>query len=260
VTGIETIGVTSVFDADGRFAPEYDPDDVRVLDADTVILAVGQAVDVAALGEDGPEVSQRGTVAVNDGTLQTSLQDVWAGGDAVHGPRTLIEAIADGRRVAEEIHVRFGGRADERSDGHLVELDQFHRIDDTYDRIPRVTIPTLETGRRTGLAEVETGFTEEQARLEASRCLRCFSNIQLDTDLCVLCALCVDVCPTDVLSMAPMIDFDPSAVGTALLLDETRCIRCALCVARCPTKALSVESWVGAGSLPARELADSGVG
>jgi NADPH-dependent glutamate synthase beta subunit-like oxidoreductase len=260
VSGIETIGVISVFDADGRFAPEFNTDDVRILDADTVILAVGQAVDVEALGEDGPEVSERRTVAVTDGTLKTSLRDVWAGGDAVHGPRSLIEAIADGRRVAEEIHVRFGGRADERPDGRLVELDQFHRIEDTYDRVPRVTVPTLETGRRTGLAEVETGFTEEQARLEASRCLRCFSNIQLDTDLCVLCALCVDVCPTDVLSIAPMIDFDPSAVGTALLLDETRCIRCALCVARCPTKALSMESWVGAGSLPAPELAESGVG
>jgi ferredoxin len=90
---------------------------------------------------------------------------------------------------------------------------------------------------------------------EAQRCLRCFSNIQLDVDKCVLCGLCVDVCPFDLISMVPAADFDAGAVGTALLLDEEMCIRCGLCIERCPTDALSMSTWVGVGALPMPQLA-----
>lgn len=130
----------------------------------------------------------------------------------------------------------------------MVVLDQFHRDTDLYDRESRVSIPSLPTGRRIGLREVELGFTEAQARCEASRCLRCFANILLDVDRCVLCGLCVDVCPTDVLSIVPAAETAPNlSSGTALLLDERACIRCALCVERCPTDALSMGMWSGVG-------------
>jgi formate hydrogenlyase subunit 6/NADH:ubiquinone oxidoreductase subunit I len=99
------------------------------------------------------------------------------------------------------------------------------------------------------LREVELGFTEQQARLEASRCLRCFANIILDTGACVLCGLCVDVCPLEVISLQPAGTLGLGS-GTALLLDESRCIRCALCVERCPTNALSMGVWSGV-SIPA---------
>lgn len=259
VVGLDTIGVLSVFDSDGRFAPQYDNDDVMSLEADTVILAIGQAVDVVALGDDGPDLTPFKTIAVDSDTLQTSSENVWSGGDAAHGPRTLIEAIADGRKVAADIHATFGGDEAEQAEGQLVELNQFHRLEDRYDRLTRVPIPTLPTERRTGLAEVESGFDELQARCEAARCLRCFANIQLDVSICVLCGLCVDVCPFDLISMVPATDLEPAATGTALLLDETKCIRCALCIERCPTKALSMSTWVGAGSLPTPVLVGGGV-
>lgn len=252
VTGLETVGVLSVFDSEGRFNPEFDHEDIKSLDADTVILAIGQAVDTDALGGEGPELSRQGTVVVGD-SLQTSLGDVWAGGDAAHGPRSLIEAIADGRRAAADIHRSFGGTEDESQVGEMTTVSGFHRLDDTYDRLPRVDVPTLPTDRRIGLAEVETGFDEEQARREASRCLRCFANIQLDINRCVLCALCVDVCPVEVISMVPAAEFSTPEPGTALLLDETRCIRCALCVERCPSNALSMAVWSGVGVVPKRE-------
>jgi formate dehydrogenase beta subunit len=260
VAGIETIGVTSVFDAEGRFAPQFDADDVRSFDADTVILAIGQAVDIEAIGGTGPELSPRKTISVEKGSLRTSIDGVWAGGDVAHGPRTLIEAIADGRRAAADIHQSLSGEAEEAQvPGQLVEVPGFHRLGDTYDRIPRFDVPTLPTDRRVGLAEVETGFTEEQARAEASRCLRCFLNIQLDVQSCVLCALCVDVCPVDVISMVPAAEIGGDRAGTALMLDETACIRCALCVERCPTKAFSMSAWVGQGALRTPELVGSGV-
>jgi NADPH-dependent glutamate synthase beta subunit-like oxidoreductase len=248
VVGIETIGVTRVFDEEGRFSPEFDDSDRMTLEADTIIMAIGQAIDVDALGEGGPEISPRKTIQVGEESLATSLPMVWAGGDAARGPRTLIEAIADGRSAAREIHEAFGGTFQQQDAGTMVQLDQFHRLTDVYDRVPRVDVPTLPTDRRIGLAEVETGFTVEQARCEAQRCLRCFANILLDTDKCVLCALCADVCPLDLISLVPSEEIQPDDPGgTALMLNEQSCIRCALCIERCPTDALSMGLWTGVG-------------
>jgi ferredoxin len=248
VTGLETIKVLSVFDDEGRFSPKFDQEDRATIEADTIILAIGQAIDVEALGEDGPEISPRRTIQVGADSLATSLPMVWSGGDAAHGPRTLIDAIADGRRAAAEIHQAFGGAVEERTPGTMVQLQQFHRLDDIYDRIGRVDVPTLPTDRRIGLAEVETGFTPDQARCEAKRCLRCFANILLDTSKCVLCALCADVCPLDLIDLVPSEEVAPGLPpGTALTLDETSCIRCALCIERCPTDALSMGVWTGVG-------------
>ena len=248
VIGLETIGVTSVFDEQGRFAPTFDETDRLEYDADTVILAIGQAIDLDALGEEGPDISPRHTIHIDPDSGATSIEGIWSGGDAAKGPRTLIDAIADGRRSAADIHRFFGGDTALSRPGRMVQLEQFHRLDDLYDRWQRVAVPTLDTGRRIGLAEVETGFTPEQARCEAARCLRCFANILLDVQRCVLCALCADVCPVDVLSLVPSEEVYPQRTGgTVLLLDETRCIRCALCIERCPTDALSMGVWAGIG-------------
>ncbi len=248
VTGLDTTKVLRVFNDEGRFAPEFDENDTKHFEADTIILAIGQAIDLDAIGPNGPEVSPRRTIDIDWDTGATNLEGVWAGGDAAKGPRTLIDAIADGRRSAADIHRHFGGTMEADQPGRLVELKRFHRLDDVYDRNDRVEVPVLETGRRVGLAEVELGFTPEQARCEANRCLRCFANIMLDVDKCVLCALCADVCPVNVISLVPSEELDPTVEGgTALLLDETACIRCALCIERCPPDALSMGVWTGVG-------------
>lgn len=247
VVGIETIGVKSVFDESGRFAPVFDQEDRVVTEADTVILAIGQAIDLEALGAHGPEISPRRTIAVDAETGATSMAGIWSGGDAAKGPRTLIDAIADGRRSATAIHRSFGGEVAEDRPGTMIQLRQFHRLEDLYDREARMDVPTLDTGRRVGLAEVELGFTEQQARCEAARCLRCFANILLDVQRCVLCALCADVCPLDLIGLVPSEEVGGAEGGTALLLDETKCIRCALCIERCPTDALSMGMWTGVG-------------
>jgi formate hydrogenlyase subunit 6/NADH:ubiquinone oxidoreductase subunit I len=93
--------------------------------------------------------------------------------------------------------------------------------------------------RRIGFTEVETGFGEAEASVEALRCLRCFENIMLRPELCILCGLCVDVCPHRCISI---VRGDHGGLGTqsqsALLIDEELCIRCGLCVNRCPPSAL----------------------
>ncbi len=240
VEGLETIAVASVFDAQHRFAPTFVPGTEEVLPADTVILAVGQVADVGFLGQGaGVELTRQRGVAVDPTTLRTSHPRIWAGGDAAFGPRNLIDAVADGQRAAASIHAEHAGGAVGPRRIELADLPGFRRLATGYDAVGRVKIPVVPHDRRIGFAEVETGYGEAEARLEGHRCLRCFDNVMLQPELCILCGLCVDVCPHNCITIVPA---DRAGVGTAaqsaLLLDESVCIRCGLCVNRCPPGAL----------------------
>ena len=250
VEGLETIAVASVFDAQHRFAPTFIPDTEEVLPADTVILAVGQAAEVGFLSESaGVERTRQGGVAVDRASLRTSHPRIWAGGDVAFGPRNLIDAVADGQRAAASIHAGQGSGTERSTRIELANLPGFRRLATGYDAVPRVGIPMVPHDRRIGFAEVEVGYGEAEARLEGQRCLRCFDNVMLQPELCILCGLCVDVCPHNCISIVPT---DRLGVGTGgqsvLLLDESVCIRCGLCVNRCPPGALLM--------VHAKELAD----
>ncbi len=242
VTGLETIEVVSVFDANGRFAPSFRPWTEEVISADTVILAVGQAADLDLL-EGGPDLARTpgGGIQVDPDTLRTSDHRVWAGGDVARGPRNLIDAIADGRRAAASIVATLGQPVVLNTRMHLELRPGFRRIDSSYDTISRRSVPMVASERRVGFAEVEVGYSEADAQLEGLRCLRCFDNVMLSPELCILCGLCVDVCPTDciVIGRADVLGLG-DADQSVLLLDEDLCIRCGLCVNRCPPGALSM--------------------
>jgi formate dehydrogenase (NADP+) beta subunit len=242
VAGLETIAVASVFDEQGRFAPVFTPGTEETMPADTIVLAVGQQADIAFLG-DTLEPTRAGGVQIDDATLRTAHPRIWAGGDVARGPRNLIDAIADGRRAAASIHAALTGAAVTRP-GHEVRVELrtgFRRLDSDYDAISRRPIPGTPAERRVGFGEVETGYDEHDARLEGLRCLRCFDNVMLSPELCILCGLCVDVCPPGCITIARA---DVVGAGTeqqsVLLLDEDLCIRCGLCVNRCPPGALSM--------------------
>jgi NADPH-dependent glutamate synthase beta subunit-like oxidoreductase/ferredoxin len=254
VTGLETIGVRSVFDESGRFAPTFVDDTEEVLPADSIILAVGQAADLGFATGIDLELGRGGTVAVDPTTLATSHPRIWAGGDVAHGPRNLIDAIADGLRAARSIHSPTSTEAADALGPAPVRVELqrrngFRRLSTGYDAIERQPVPATPTERRTGFAEVEQGYDASEAWLESLRCLRCFDNVMLDPSLCILCGLCVDVCPPSCISIARA---DHVGMGTenqsVLLLDEDLCIRCGLCVNRCPPGALSM--------VHAREVAD----
>jgi len=252
VTGLETIDVASVFDAEGRFAPTFNEGTEAVMAADTIILAVGQAAELDFLGDRPIERTRSGGVHVDSATLRTSDPRIWAGGDVAKGPRNLIDAVADGQRAARAIHTSTQADGGERpapegvrpARGVRVELTRrpaYRRLATGYDAIARQAVPAMATDRRTGFAEVETGYDGQDAWLESLRCLRCFDNIMLEPSLCILCGLCVDVCPTDCITIARADHLDlGTEAQSVLLLDEDQCIRCGLCVNRCPPGALSM--------------------
>ncbi len=244
VSGLETIDVASVFDDQGRFSPTFVAGTERVVSASTVILAVGQTTDLGFLGDVALTTTTAGTVQIDE-TMRTSNPRVWAGGDVAHGPRLLIDAVADGRRAAASIDAVLAGR-DPAPEPLVTAIELttrrgFRRLDSAYDAIARVEMPTTATDRRIGFAEVEVGYDEDDATREALRCLRCFDNVVLDSTKCILCGLCVDVCPPNCITI---VRADRIGVGgeeqSALLLDEDACIRCGLCVNRCPPSALSM--------------------
>lgn len=259
VEGVETLAVKSVFDPDGSFNPRFLADTESSIECDSVILAIGQSPDLSWLRpEDGVEVSPRGTIDVDAETLATSAPGIYAGGDVAFGPRNLIDAIRDGRRAAASIHGLLGGAAPgPRRVQRALPVASVPRPVLDYDATPRVEIPSVSTDRRVGVPEIELGYDEGRARLEAARCLQCFYNIMLDPSLCILCGGCVDICPENCLRVVPAEDLDGmTAAGPsgALILQEDRCIRCALCIERCPTGALFMTGWAEASiRLPGAE-------
>ena len=239
VTGLETIAVTSVFDAEGRFAPTFEPGTEAVIPADTVILAVGQGADVGFL--DAGRRPRAHPAGRREGRSRLAAHVRPAhlgGGDVARGPRNLIDAIADGRRAAASIHARADRRARRprrrtRSASSCAPASGASTATTTRSRASR-------SRRRRPIAASASArsrpaTTSTQARLEGLRCLRCFDNVMLSPELCILCGLCVDVCPPNCITIARA---DHVGLGTeqqsVLLLDEDLCIRCGLCVNRCP--------------------------
>ncbi|MCC7180084.1 MAG: FAD-dependent oxidoreductase [Acidobacteria bacterium] len=259
LTALELRGVTSVFDANGRFAPQYNDEDVVTIEADACVLAIGQQADLSFLtAEDGIALTPGGTIKIDPATLATSAAGIYAGGDVAFGPRNLIEAVANGKRAARSIHEYLAGdRARLETAIAIEKLPTSHyEMLSGYEKLDREAPPTLPTDRRTGIAEVETGYDADAALRQAARCLVCHVQTIYDPEKCVLCNRCVDICPEYCLAIVPFesLDLDPELKETltaraeangfplaAMVKDDDRCIRCGLCAIRCPTDAMTME-------------------
>lgn len=262
VVGLEIKRCLRVYDAERRFAPQFDEAARQTLDCDTVLIAAGQAPDLSFLAEGGADVEQfrPGWPKVDAMTLMTSGKGVFVVGDLAHGPKLLIDAVASGKKAARSVYQYITGRAlHPETLMSFVQLDPYQR-EAGYERIQRVTLRALEPAERLkdSKALVEMSLEKDQAMREASRCLDCGVTPVFDGNRCILCGGCADVCPTLCLKIVPLSALSPAPdlnrlfaaqlgddfdleQNSAILKDEDRCIRCALCVARCPADAISME-------------------
>jgi NADH-quinone oxidoreductase subunit F len=149
------------------------------VEANTVIAAVGQAPDLSFLPTDSAlERTRWETLVVDSNTLATNVSGVFAGGDFVTGPGMVIDAIAAGRRAAIAIDKYLKGDTSrveiyDLKAGVVGELPS-QEIEEAWEVQPRLAVPTLPVQeRKTSFAEIELSFSEERARQEAKRCLRC---------------------------------------------------------------------------------------
>ncbi|QTA93478.1 FAD-dependent oxidoreductase [Desulfonema magnum] len=180
VMGIEFDECVCVFDDDGCFNPTCNESVSQFVEADNIIIAIGQAPDTSFLSEDSQlERALWGTLVVDDNTLSTNIPGVFAGGDFTTGPTFVIRAIASGRRAALAIDKYLRGdeaRIEIKDEKTSFEEDTGLALDEeTLTREqPRFAIEFEEPEARIkDFREVEKGFTEKQARQEAMRCLRC---------------------------------------------------------------------------------------
>ncbi len=224
------------------------------IEVDTVIPAFGQYSDASWLQAEelGLEVDKHGIPLVSFDSWMTNYPGLFAGGDYTLGSRNLISAIGDGRDAAGAINRYLGGVDKPAEAAEEVELPDYRRgMVDNYESIPFQMMPSLPLKQRfSNTRETETGFTAEEAVVQARRCLQCQLNIMIDPSICILCSGCVDICPYDCISMeglSRVVKGDPmhqSAEtwrgGADMIIDEEKCIRCGLCIVRCPTDAISM--------------------
>lgn len=163
------------YDKSGRRRPVPLEGSEFTLEVDTVIPAIGQAPDLAVLeGDGGLEVTPRGTLAVDMVTLATSREGVFAGGDVVSGPATVVEAIAAGRRAAQAIDEYLGGQGLFDRSAELAKLVDSLDLGEILDKDTRAAVPLRSAAERVKDFEmVELSLAEEAAIEEARRCLRC---------------------------------------------------------------------------------------
>jgi formate dehydrogenase beta subunit len=179
VVGITAKRCTSVFDENGRFAPRYDESETREFPCDVVILAIGQDASSGPFERCG--LSPERTIEVDRDTLVTALPGVYAGGDVVTGPASVIEAMAAGRKAAIEIDRALGG--DGVVDAALLEPEPVdHRLGkvENFATLDRIKPQKLDAGERTGtFVSIEETFTPAEARSEAARCLNCHLRLAM---------------------------------------------------------------------------------
>lgn len=184
VTGIELVRCTSVFDEERRFNPTFRASETLELEADTVIIAIGQASDLSYISP-GDGIALKGGLICHDPvTLQTSSPQVFAGGDAAFGARSVVDALASGRSAAISIDRYLKGK--DLAAGREREAPWESRLAVSIagvavaDRVSQPVLPVSES--QNNFKEVELAYTEAQAIQEAGRCLQCE------------CKLCVKDC------------------------------------------------------------------
>jgi len=274
LTGVVFEKVEARYDENGRrrLLPTGEPD--VHMEADDVLVAIGQENAFPWIERDiGIEFGKWDMPVVDETTMQSTHPRVFFGGDAAFGPKNIIWAVAHGHDAAISIHQRCqGDGVGERPPPHVNLVSQKMGIhewsydnDISSDQRYRVPWRDKELTLKDIGAEVELGFDEQLAFLEAERCLNCDIQTVFSRDLCIECDACVDICPMDCITFTENGDeddlrrrlnapadnvtqdlyvSDALATGRVMVKDEDVCLHCGLCAERCPTGAWDMQKFL----------------
>lgn len=205
VRGIVFKKCTRVFDAQGRFSPEYDENDTVTVPCRHVIFSVGQAIDWGHMLDNlHVELRPNGGALANKLTYQTSEPDIFVGGDVYTGPKFAIDAIAVGREGAVSLHryvhenctLTIG-----RNRRDFIELDKENIKVETYDSSSRQIPPKADVKEQAKtFRDLSQSLSEEQVKKETSRCLSCGASV-VDPNKCIGCGICTTKCMFDAIHL-----------------------------------------------------------
>ena len=205
VSGVVFKKCTCVFDAQGRFSPEYDENDTVTVPCRHVIFSVGQAIDWGHMLDNlHVELRPNGGALANKLTYQTSEPDIFVGGDVYTGPKFAIDAIAAGREGAVSLHryvhehctLTIG-----RNRRDFIELDKENIKVETYDSSSRQIPPKADIKEQAKtFRDLSQSLTEEQVKKETSRCLSCGASV-VDPNKCIGCGVCTTKCMFDAIHL-----------------------------------------------------------
>ena len=205
VSGVVFKKCTRVFDAQGRFSPEYDENDTVTVPCRHVIFSVGQAIDWGHMLDNlHVELRPNGGALANKLTYQTSEPDIFVGGDVYTGPKFAIDAIAAGREGAVSLHryvhehctLTIG-----RNRRDFIELDKENIKVETYDSSSRQIPPKADIKEQAKtFRDLSQSLTEEQVKKETSRCLSCGASV-VDPNKCIGCGVCTMKCMFDAIHL-----------------------------------------------------------
>jgi formate dehydrogenase (NADP+) beta subunit len=274
LTGVLFEKVKAEYDARGRrnLVPTGEPD-VHIACED-VLIAVGQENAFPWIERDvGIEFDRWDMPKVDPKTMQSTLPEVFFGGDAAFGPKNIIWAVAHGHDAAISIDkLCHGEDVGDRPPPGVTLVSQKMGIhewsyDNDISNDVRYRVPLRDTA--VALAdirvEVELGYDEKLGYLEAERCLNCDVQTVFTGQLCIECDACVDICPMDCITFtddgsedelrgrltAPALNLeqdlyigDSLKTGRIMVKDEDVCLHCGLCAERCPTGAWDMRKFL----------------
>ena len=194
----------SVKDENGRFSPKYDENDTITVECDSVVLSIGQSIQWGdMLNGTKAELNRNNTISADTKTLQTGEEDIFAGGDTLTGPRFAIDAIATGKEAAISIHRYVQPHSSltiGRNPRYYVELDKDDIVLPSYDNSERQTPQATKKADKLGFRDDNKLLTEEQVKIETSRCLGCGATI-VDKNRCIGCGICTTKCEFDAIHL-----------------------------------------------------------
>jgi len=236
VLGLEVKKVKSVFDANGRFSPAYDDNQTTVIEADTIILTIGQMSNISFLKGSDVKVDERGRVEWNPATQMSSAKGVFLSGEVVTGPGSAIAAVANGHRAALAMHLYCQG---ETIEGKLPSQEKEKisqmppELVEKIHKEPRLKIKHLAPEVRCDtMTHFEIGYSEIEALTEAGRCRGCGGGAVVDKNKCMACLTCMRVCP-----------YGAPVVTSHSEIRPEYCQACGLCAPECPGEAISMVSY-----------------
>ena len=264
--------VTPIKGADGRLTYEPSGEEDVFMEADHILMAIGQDNHCPWIERDiGLEFDKWDCPVLDEVTFQSTNEKVFFGGDSAFGPENIIWASAHAHQAAISIHLFCQGKdlkLDRPPEGlNLLSTKMgVHEwaYDSEHDPSVRNIVPLVE--QKIALnnlkTEVELGFDLKLAEREAQRCLNCDVQTVFEEDLCIECDACVDICPMDCISFvgnaeedemrltlsAPALNGDQDLyvseelpTSRVMVKDEDVCLHCGLCAERCPTNAWDMQ-------------------